>query len=191
MNDKKITIVKDGPYLVSGGIALDERVMVSHGHERIYQQGKIFEPGGDYALCRCGHSKNPPFCDGSHIDAHFSGTEVASTVPYDQRVEIFDGPTLCLSDDERCAFARFCHREGEEVWTLTEESYDPAARKEAIQAANDCPAGRLVQHDKLDGNAIIEPALEPSISVLQDPEREVSAPLFVKGGIPLVSAEGL
>jgi CDGSH-type Zn-finger protein len=190
MSEKQITITKDGPYLVSGGIPLDEKVMVSHGHERIYQQGKTFEAGETYALCRCGHSKTPPFCDGSHIEAHFNGTEVASTKPFDQRVELFDGPTLELYDDNRCAFARFCHRAGQEVWTLTEESDDPAARKEAIQAANDCPAGRLVQHDKLNDNAIIEPELEPSISILQDPEKGVSAPIFVKGGIPLVSAEG-
>jgi CDGSH-type Zn-finger protein len=190
MSEKKITITKDGPYLVSGGIPLDEKVMVSHGHERIYQQGQTFEAKETYALCRCGHSKTPPFCDGSHIAAHFNGTEVASTEPFDQRVEIFDGPTLELHDDNRCAFARFCHRAGQEVWTLTEESDDPTARKEAIQAANDCPAGRLVQHDKLNSDAIIEPDLEPSISILQDPEKGVSAPIFVKGGIPLISAEG-
>ncbi|MDR2197640.1 MAG: CDGSH iron-sulfur domain-containing protein [Coriobacteriales bacterium] len=188
--EKKITIVKDGPYLVAGSVPLDEKVMLSAGHERVYQQGRVFEAKETYALCRCGKSKNPPFCDGSHVAAHFDGTETASTKPFDQRVEIFEGPTLDLYDDERCAFARFCHRAGKEVWTLTEESDDPQARAEAIQAANDCPAGRLVQHDKLADNVGIEPELEPAISILQDPEREVSASLFVRGGIPLISAEG-
>jgi hypothetical protein len=105
-------------------------------------------------------------------------------------VEIFAGPTLDLYDDSRCAFARFCHRADSEVWSLTEESDDPQLRQEAILAANDCPAGRLVQHDKQDNYAAIEPALEPRISLLQDPERGVSAPLYVQGNIPLVSAKG-
>jgi CDGSH-type Zn-finger protein len=189
-SEKKITIVKDGPYLVEGAVPLDEKVMVAKGHHREYQQGRVFEAQERYALCRCGHSKNPPFCDGSHVAAGFDGTEVADTAPFDERVEVFAGPTLDLYDDNRCAFARFCHQEHGEVWTLTEESGDPALRKEAVQASTDCPAGRLVHHDKLDGYQEIEPDLEPSISLLQDPEREVSAPLYVKGGIPLVSASG-
>ncbi|MDR1422760.1 MAG: CDGSH iron-sulfur domain-containing protein [Coriobacteriales bacterium] len=190
MGDRKITILKDGPYIVAGGVPLDEKIMVSAGHERVYEQGRVFEVGETYALCRCGRSKNPPFCDGSHVSAHFIGTETASTKPFDERVEVFEGPTLDLYDDNRCAFVRFCHRAGKEVWTLTEESDDPQARADAIQAANDCPAGRLVQHDKLRDHAAIEPTLELSISILQDPEREVSAPLFVQGGIPLLSSEG-
>jgi CDGSH-type Zn-finger protein len=188
--EKKITILKHGPYLVEGGVPLDEKIMVTDGHHRAYQQGKTFKAEESYALCRCGHSQNPPFCDGSHVDAGFDGAEVASTVAFDERVELFEGPTLDLFDDNRCAFARFCHREDGEVWTLTEESDDPRLRDEAIQASTDCPAGRLVHHDKEADYQEIEPDLEPAISILQDPERQVSAPLYVKGGIPLVSAEG-
>jgi CDGSH-type Zn-finger protein len=189
-SERKITITKNGPYIVEGGIPLNEKIMVSAGHHREYQPGRSFEAGEEYALCRCGHSKNPPFCDGSHIDAHFDGTEVATTQPFDERVEVFEGPTLDLYDDDRCAFARFCHREDGEVWTLTEESGNPKLRDEAILASTQCPAGRLVHHDKQNDYAEIEPHLEPEISLLQDPEKNVSAPLYVKGGIPLVSAEG-
>jgi len=54
-----ITVTKDGPYAVSGGVELT---------------GVSFGDGastGHYTLCRCGASKNKPFCDGSHWDAGF------------------------------------------------------------------------------------------------------------------------
>ncbi|GAC1500639.1 MAG: hypothetical protein NVS1B2_25330 [Vulcanimicrobiaceae bacterium] len=55
----QVYVSKDGPYHVRG-IALE---------------GETFNAGADpdrYALCRCGQSKNKPFCDGSHwyVDFH-------------------------------------------------------------------------------------------------------------------------
>ncbi len=54
-----IRVTKDGPYHVSGGIAL-QNVRWGDG-----------APRDHYALCRCGASKNKPFCDGSHWDIDF------------------------------------------------------------------------------------------------------------------------
>jgi CDGSH-type Zn-finger protein len=54
-----ILVSRDGPYLVTGGIEL---VGASWG------EGASRE---HYALCRCGRSKNKPFCDGSHWYAEF------------------------------------------------------------------------------------------------------------------------
>lgn len=48
-----IRIIKHGPYIVQGSIELeDERQPVAKEH---------------YCLCRCGRSKNMPFCDGTHL----------------------------------------------------------------------------------------------------------------------------
>ena len=33
--------------------------------------GKVLETKTEFSLCRCGHSKEKPFCDGSHRDAGF------------------------------------------------------------------------------------------------------------------------
>jgi len=49
-----VTVVNDGPYAVTGGIEL-AAVAFGDGASREH-----------YTLCRCGGSKNKPFCDGSH-----------------------------------------------------------------------------------------------------------------------------
>ena len=49
-----VTIAKDGPYVVTGGIEL---------LEQSFGEGASKE---HYTLCRCGASRNKPFCDGSH-----------------------------------------------------------------------------------------------------------------------------
>lgn len=191
MTDPKITIIKDGPYMVSGGVKLTQNIMETVGHHREYKPGAELPQSDKYALCRCGKSQNMPFCDGQHAKVGFDGTETASTAPFDERVEVFPGPTLDLYDDNRCAYARFCHREDGDVWTLTEESVDGKLRDEAIKAAVDCPAGRLVQHDKENNYEAIEPEFsEPEITLLEDPDENCSGPLFVKDGIALESAEG-
>lgn len=51
--------LKDGPLLLTGNI------VIFAGSGRLAWQGK------QAALCRCGHSKNKPFCDGSHKAAGF------------------------------------------------------------------------------------------------------------------------
>jgi uncharacterized Fe-S cluster protein YjdI/CDGSH-type Zn-finger protein len=34
-------------------------------------RGELLRAGYRMALCRCGHSQNPPFCDMSHVEAEF------------------------------------------------------------------------------------------------------------------------
>lgn len=55
----RIAVTKDGPYAVQGNCELVEAR---------WAQGA---PRDRYTLCRCGASKNKPFCDGSHFDAGF------------------------------------------------------------------------------------------------------------------------
>jgi CDGSH-type Zn-finger protein/truncated hemoglobin YjbI len=54
-----IEISKDGPYRITGRIPLTDR----HGHAVQRAAGSSLE---HYALCRCGHSQNKPFCSGMH-----------------------------------------------------------------------------------------------------------------------------
>ena len=56
MSDVKISVRTNGPLLVEGNISLCD----GDGNAFTLTEGKPI------ALCRCGHSKNNPMCDGSH-----------------------------------------------------------------------------------------------------------------------------
>lgn len=190
---KKIKIVENGPYLVTGGVPLKEKGLVRHESGYAMEGSRELPQSETYALCRCGRSKKSPFCDGSHTAKRpfrfqFKGKETASRKPYMERTELITGPGIDMLDDGRCAFLRFCHTPEGDAWTLLEQSDDPACRDAAIKAACDCPAGRLTAVTK-DGT-LIEPELEPEIEIAQDLEKVVSAGIVVKGGIPLESSDG-
>jgi len=188
---RKIVVTKDGPYTVSGGIPLSLQIITPNdeGLSWDWKEAKTFETEQEYDLCRCGHSKNKPFCDNTHMKIKFDGTERATRRPFVRQAETFDGPTLSLSDaEELCAFARFCDPGGK-IWSLIGQTDDPEARKLVIREANHCPAGRLVVRDKKTGEEI-EQKLRPSIGVVEDPALGCSGPLWVRGGITVESADG-
>lgn len=189
MNNKpKIKILKDGPYIVTGNVPLKEKIMVPKGHGMIMVDGRDFGTNEEWHLCWCGKSKNKPFCDGSHKEAHFDGTETAENNEYLDRAGLMKGPGVNLLDDERCAYARFCHAEKGDVWTMTRHSNDEETVSEVIRVASECPAGRLTAVTK--DNEMIEPELKPELNILQDPAKNVSAGIWVKGYIEIEGADG-
>ncbi len=68
MADVKISVRPNGPFLVEGSFTLND------------SQGNAFPVNPDkpaIALCRCGASKNRPFCDGAHKSCGFESDERA------------------------------------------------------------------------------------------------------------------
>jgi len=189
--NKKVVICENGPYLVSGNLPLAKEIIKSdsYGDPVKWEKSERCPDQKNYSLCRCGQSKNPPYCDGTHLQINFDGTETASRKKYSEKAEKIDGPDLVLTDvPELCASARFCHREGG-TWNLTVYSDNPQRKKLAIEEACHCPSGRLVACDKKTGKPV-EPKLEPSISLVEDPDAKVSGPIWVKGGVPIESSDG-
>jgi CDGSH-type Zn-finger protein len=67
----KVTVFNNGPLRIEGEF------------EIVDQEGKQFGLAGRtvISLCRCGHSANKPFCDGSHKRQGFTDTVVARDLP--------------------------------------------------------------------------------------------------------------
>src|SRR5471032_3241514 len=90
----RVTVAKDGPYMVSGTVPLATHTIVANaeGDSQNWREGKSIAAPESYALCRCGQSKKKPFCDGSHVKIRFDGTETASREPFLKQAKIIDGP---------------------------------------------------------------------------------------------------
>jgi CDGSH-type Zn-finger protein len=65
MADVKITILKYGPYIVTGAVELKNAA------------GNNYPAKDRIALCRCGASTTKPFCDGTHSKIGFQAAEQA------------------------------------------------------------------------------------------------------------------
>jgi CDGSH-type Zn-finger protein len=67
----KIIVRSDGPLRIEGDCEL------------VDMEGRAYGLAGRtaFALCRCGHSANKPFCDGSHKAAGFQDKQEARELP--------------------------------------------------------------------------------------------------------------
>ena len=189
--EPRVVVTKNGPYLVSGAVPLARQTIVAdaEGGSESWRETDPFPPQESYALCRCGHSANKPFCDGTHKKIGFDGTETASRQPYREQAQLTEGAMLALSDAQSlCAFARFCDPNGQ-VWNQVEHTEQVKVRATFVRQVNNCPSGRLVAWDRATGKPI-EHQLPVSIGVIEDPPEGVSGPLWLRGGIPVIAADG-
>ena len=71
MSDTNVQVMPNGPFRVSGEFKITDG------------SGAAFDLAGrtTVSLCRCGQSKNRPFCDGSHNMAGFKSDDKARALP--------------------------------------------------------------------------------------------------------------
>ena len=79
----RITVTENGPYVVTGSVPLAVQAIVADedGNSVDWKQGEQLDTPTEYSLCRCGQSKNKPFCDGSHKTCAFMAAERAPVGP--------------------------------------------------------------------------------------------------------------
>lgn len=192
VQEPTIVVTKDGPYRITGPITAAYAIITPDdtGASWTWVEGEQVPVTQVFEFCRCGHSTNKPFCDGSHRRHGFSADDGASTEPYESLAKVYDGPTMQLGDaEELCAFARFCDGRGS-AWRLVAGTGEQEARELLAHEATHCPSGRLVAYDKESLGAAVEPDLPASIGIVEDPAKGVSGGYWVRGGVRIELADG-
>lgn len=98
------------------------------------------------ALCRCGHSKTKPFCDGSHKAAGFRSANDTEPAGSDKLLEYAGKEVTVTYNPRLCSHAAECGRlaghifnPGQKPWVQPDRG--TRAEVEAVVAA--CPSGAL------------------------------------------------
>jgi len=185
-----IEVTPAGPYKVHGSpkllqVFIEQNASGNSGH---YAAGKSFESKEEMHLCRCGRSKNAPFCDGSHAKSQVDLEEKASFAPLLEGSQEIDGPTQILTDNERyCAYSRFCDN-GKRVWNEVQMAGESHEKLTEFMV-HSCSGGRLLVIDR-ETLLPIEHAEDAGIYAIEDPAMQCSGPLMVRGGVRVQSATG-
>lgn len=193
---KVITVLKDGPYLVRGNIPLVRKLQVvsEHGEPLTWRKGDPLEVGNTYALCRCGQSREQPFCDGTHIGIDFDGTETADTGLTADRQKVYPGGTHIAAkfDSHLCMRAGFCANRVSGIKDLVPGTADTNTRSQVIAMIERCPSSALTYAIEA-GEPDIEPDLPQQVAVVTEitSEGPITGPLWVTGCLPIERADGL
>ena len=127
-----------------------------------------------------------PFCDGTHAKVGFDGTETASRESYVDQAKVLDGPPWRSWMPSNSAPSGVLRSARQSVESKSGAPMIPHVRAMFIRQVGDCPAGRLVAWDKAAGKAL-EPDLPVSIGLVEDPSEGCSGPLWLRGGIAVIS----
>lgn len=107
--------------------------------------GEKFDVQPVVALCRCGHSKNKPYCDGSHNDIGFSSEPAPERTPDELRV--FKGKQLDVHYNRLlCSHAGECGKRLKAVFDTTRDPWiapDNATPDQIRDTVKACPSGAL------------------------------------------------
>ena len=193
----KVTVTKDGPYLVSGNPPIVQKKQISseHGEPMTWQTNETVETGDrpTVALCRCGGSSNKPFCDGTHVLYGFDGTEKSATNTFEEHKIVHEGTTgiVIKRDYSLCAESGFCGHRLANIQKLAQQTDDSIVRAQVMAMIERCPSGSYT-YALDDNSADIEPNLPPQVAITTEMTSEgpIAGPLWVTGNIPIERSDG-
>jgi CDGSH-type Zn-finger protein/truncated hemoglobin YjbI len=171
----RIDVTLHGPYRVTGDVEIYDA------------EGKLLRQGGIWHLCRCGGSRNKPFCDITHGLKRFDGSESADHGPSAQRRDSYAVDGITVYDDRTvCCHYGQCTSRLPAVFRSDVEPFvnpEGASAAEISAAVSGCPSGALA-YARGDDVEPVEAEEPPSITATVD------GPYRVRGAIPVYGADG-
>ncbi|MGD1834758.1 MAG: CDGSH iron-sulfur domain-containing protein [Nitrososphaeraceae archaeon] len=187
-NKPMIVSLPDGPlYLINDREPkVTENLVNSKGEKLSNIQG--------IALCRCGASKNKPFCDGTHSTIKFSSRNNNQDKVNDKnktslkgKRKSYGGKKITIHDNRSiCSHAAECVNNLPSVFRLNQRPWiDPDQEKvtidKIIETIRKCPSGALSY--SIDGIEYRDYDGKPLVKVSKD------GPYLISGGIELIGLE--
>lgn len=149
---------------------LNDGPLMLTGLETLYTDEGDRPIGGKAVLCRCGHSSNKPFCDGSHKNVNFSSLRVGNDG--DERLSFGEGKLRVYENVAICAHAGFCDRGRPDEWRERGRTDE-----EIMTMCTKCPSGALSY--AVDGEEFRDESRPPKVTVKKN------GPIWVEGGVEL------
>lgn len=164
-----IEVTKNGPYLVKN--------LKNFRNSK----GVFIETKPVMTLCRCGGSRNKPFCDGTHAKKAFSGVKQEDRVP--DKMDDYEGEKITIHDNRGvCSHIGHCTDNlptvflmGTEPW-VDPDGEDPDKIEKVIRM---CPSGAL-SYTK-DGVLYKDYPREPEIFVGRNRSYHIVGSIELKG----------
>jgi CDGSH-type Zn-finger protein len=176
----KILTLPNGPYYLIN--EMEPKVVENLRNSK----GESLSTIRGIALCRCGASKNKPFCDGTHGIIRFlnNDTEVTETdhIVKDKR-KTYAGKKIIIHDNRKiCSHAAECVNNLPSVFKFDARPWiDPEAAKleESINTIRKCPSGALSY--SIDGVEYKDQnERKPMVTVSKE------GPYIITGGVELI-----
>ncbi|WP_170607493.1 CDGSH iron-sulfur domain-containing protein [Ruegeria arenilitoris] len=124
-------------------------LIVKNLHSMRGSDGSEIEVKQVMALCRCGHSANKPFCDGTHSKVGFEsrgGTPAGS-----DRIIGYRGESVTVSFNPLlCSHAAECGRLASNIFNPSQKPWvqpDRGTTEEVREVVSACPSGALALGD--------------------------------------------
>jgi CDGSH-type Zn-finger protein len=150
------------------------------GNVTLYNWKKVkIETPPVFTLCRCGQTKNKPFCDGNHIDTGLNEVREPASKPghfkayRGKEVTIWYNNSICSHDGSCLMLLPEVFNKERRPWILPDNS----TPEKIIEIIRLCPSGAL--WCEVSGQPVIDFDRPPEITVTRH------GPLEIKGGVIL------